>query len=52
MLSVNIGEIFEEHPVDEDVATAHFLQENQLGAVVEELDKISWRISVPPKNET
>jgi hypothetical protein len=26
--------------VDEDVATAHFLQENQVGALVEELDRV------------
>ena len=26
-LSGNIGEIVEQHPVDEDVATTHFLQE-------------------------
>jgi hypothetical protein len=26
----------EKHPVDEDVASANFFQENQLGAMVEE----------------
>ena len=47
-----ISKIIEQHPVDEDVATAHFLQENQLGALVEELDKLEWCISVQPKNQS
>jgi hypothetical protein len=36
--------------VDEDVAAANFLQKNQPGALVEELDKLKWRKSVEPKN--
>jgi hypothetical protein len=32
-----LGKVFELHPVDE--ATANFLQENQLGTVVEKHDK-------------
>jgi hypothetical protein len=35
--------------VDEDVATAHFLQENQLTAVIEEFDKVKWRITPSAK---
>ena len=27
--------------MDENVATAHFLQKNQLGAVVEKIDKLN-----------
>jgi hypothetical protein len=43
--------------VDEDVAAAHLIEENQLGAVIEELDEVEWRISLrlsptigPPAN--
>ncbi len=35
--------------MDEDVATAHFLQENQLTAVIEEFDKVKWRITLCAK---
>jgi hypothetical protein len=45
-LGRQVGEVFEQHAVDEDVATTHFLKENQLGAVVEELNKLKWRISI------
>ena len=47
-----IGKVFEEHPVDEDVATASLLQENQLGPLIEELDEVEWRIATPPKNQS
>jgi hypothetical protein len=36
--------------VNEDVATTDFLQKNQLGALVEELDEVEWRISAPLKS--
>ena len=45
----DLGEVFEQHSVDEDVATAHFLQENQLTAVIEEFDKVKWRITLCAK---
>jgi hypothetical protein len=35
--------------MDEYVATAHFLQKNQLGAVVEELNELERRIAVQPR---
>jgi hypothetical protein len=31
--------------VDEDVATAHFLEEDQMGAQVEKLDEVERRMS-------
>jgi hypothetical protein len=31
--------------VYEDVATAHFLKEDQLRAMIEKLDKLKWRFS-------
>jgi hypothetical protein len=50
-LRSQLGKLIEQHPVGEDVATAHLLQENQPGAVVEKLDKLEWRISVQTKNQ-
>jgi hypothetical protein len=41
----HLGEVFQQHPVDEDVAAAHLLEENQLSAVIEELDEVEWRIT-------
>jgi hypothetical protein len=38
--------------VDENVATTHLLQENQLGAVVEELDELKWRIAATWRDRT
>jgi len=38
--------------VDEYVATAHLLQKNQPGAVVEKIDKLEWRITVQLKSQS
>jgi len=45
-LTRHVGEVVEQHPVDEDVAATHLLQENQIRAVVEELNEVEWRIAL------
>lgn len=51
-LRSQIGEVIEQHPVDENIATADFLQERKSGTLVEERDKIERRTVLPPKNQS
>jgi hypothetical protein len=48
-LRSQISEVFEQHPVNEDVTTAHFLQEYQSGAVVEEFDELAVPVLQRPR---
>ena len=38
--------------MDENVATAHFLQKNQPGAVIEKINKLERRIAVQPESQS
>ena len=40
-----ISKVIEQHPVNENVATTHFLQEDQLGTMVEKSDEVQRCIS-------
>jgi hypothetical protein len=48
--NLQISKIIEKHPMNEDVATAHFLEKNKLGALVEEFDEFEWSVTVKPKD--
>jgi hypothetical protein len=46
------GKILKQHPVDEHVPTTHFLQEDQLGTVVEKFNESDRRISAEPESQS
>ncbi len=38
--------MFQEHPVNKPVATPHFLQEDKMGGVIEEMGVIAGRVAL------
>ncbi len=50
-LRVQRRKILRQHAVNEDIAAAHFAQEDALGGVVEEADVVKGNIASAPQND-